>query len=310
MFDEELITWSVDGGGKLFHRPRHKFSVTNVSGWLRLLDQNTLDYRFLFYVLYHQWSQLDFDYVAKAHPSVIRDIYKVPVPPLGLQKQIVAELDGFSSILDGVQTILNNWRPKLVSHSDWPLMTLGDVAKWTSGGTPKAGAAEFYGGDIPWAVIGDLTEGVVESTEKQLTVAGLRGSSAKVMPTETVFLAMYGASIGRTGISAKPMATNQAIACAVTNRDIMDPWFLLYYLQSQKEAFIGAGTGGAQPNISQGIVKAWPIPVPPILEQREILRQINEEKAQVEGLASLRAVYIERMNSAIQNLWADPEPRP
>lgn len=47
MFDEELITWSVDGGGRLFHRPKHRFTVTNVSGVLRILQPSELDYKYL-----------------------------------------------------------------------------------------------------------------------------------------------------------------------------------------------------------------------------------------------------------------------
>lgn len=305
MFDEELITWSVDGGGRLFHRPRHKFSVTNVSGWMKILDPTKLDYKYLYYVLIHQWSTLDFDYVAKAHPSVIRDIYKIPLPPLRMQQQIVSELDGYSAIVDAIQTIIENWKPQLVTSSEWKTMTLGEVADWSSGGTPKSGAADYYGGDIPWAVIGDLTEGLVVSTEKSLTELGLKESSAKVVPEGTVFLAMYGASIGRTGISGLPMATNQAIACGSCKRDIIEPWYLLYFLQSQKQAFVAAGTGGAQPNISQGIVKSWPIPVPPISEQHQILSKIHSDKSQVLGLLELQSSYQERINDAINILWQD-----
>lgn len=71
-FDEELITWSVDGGGYFFYRPKHKFSVTNVSGILRILDKSKLDYKFLYYLLDFQHRNQLYDYVDKAHPSVIK----------------------------------------------------------------------------------------------------------------------------------------------------------------------------------------------------------------------------------------------
>ena len=94
MFDEEMITWSIDGGGRLFYRPKHKFSVTNVGGTLRVLDPRLLDIQYLHRVLQNLHSQRVFDWVFKAHPSVIRKVYDaIPMPPLAEQKQIVARLD-------------------------------------------------------------------------------------------------------------------------------------------------------------------------------------------------------------------------
>ena len=87
MFDEELITWSVDGGGRLFHRPRHKFSVTNVCGFMRA-DTSLFDYRFLHACLDWQQRRVGFDWVTKAHPSVIKTLYYIPRPPLDEQRRI------------------------------------------------------------------------------------------------------------------------------------------------------------------------------------------------------------------------------
>ena len=94
MFDEDLITWSVDGGGRLFYRPRHRFSVTNVGGFLRILRNDKLDYRYLHLVLTHLHSTLRFDWVRKAHPSVIRKLYdQIPLAPIPDQRAFVASLD-------------------------------------------------------------------------------------------------------------------------------------------------------------------------------------------------------------------------
>ena len=89
MFDEELITWSIDGGGHLFHRPRHKFSVTNIGGYLRILDRNRLSYGFLCAALQRLHSRCHFDWQHKAHPSVLRYEYSaIPVPTMSRQHEI------------------------------------------------------------------------------------------------------------------------------------------------------------------------------------------------------------------------------
>jgi len=91
MFDEELITWSVDGGGHFFHRPKHKFSVTNVSGYMRLKTKN-INYKFLASQLEFLHTKLAFDYQSKAHPSVIRKLYLLSIPSIEEQQKIASLL--------------------------------------------------------------------------------------------------------------------------------------------------------------------------------------------------------------------------
>jgi type I restriction enzyme S subunit len=79
MFDEELISWSIDGGGMFFYRPKHKFSVTNVCGYMRITSQD-INIKYLYYALINEWSSKTYDYIHKAHPSVIREEFTLPIP--------------------------------------------------------------------------------------------------------------------------------------------------------------------------------------------------------------------------------------
>ncbi len=103
MFDEELITWSVDGGGDFFHRPKHRFSVTNVCGFMRV-DTSKISYRFLAAELQLLHSGKSFDYLLKAHPSVIRKAYEVPLPKVDEQTAIadvLSDMDTEIAALEG-----------------------------------------------------------------------------------------------------------------------------------------------------------------------------------------------------------------
>lgn len=106
MFDEELITWSVDGGGNFFYRPKHKFSVTNVSGILRILKKDRLIYKYLFFLLDWEHSFFKFDYQTKAHPSVIRKMYEILEPSLAEQKRIVEILTSVDDEVKKIDTII------------------------------------------------------------------------------------------------------------------------------------------------------------------------------------------------------------
>jgi type I restriction enzyme, S subunit len=102
MFDEELITWSVDGGGNFFYRPKHKFSVTNVCGFMRV-DTSRINYRYLAAHLQLLHSRKSFDYQSKAHPSVVRQEYEVQLPTLPEQTaiaEVLADMDAELTALE------------------------------------------------------------------------------------------------------------------------------------------------------------------------------------------------------------------
>ena len=105
MFDEELITWSIDGGGKFFYRPASRYSVTNVCGWLRVNDDQ-INTKYLYHTLLNEWHKKVFDYVHKAHPSTIRKEYAIPIPPLEVQSEIVRILDNFTELTTELTTEL------------------------------------------------------------------------------------------------------------------------------------------------------------------------------------------------------------
>lgn len=192
------------------------------------------------------------------------------------------------------------------NHADalvekWELVRLGDVITWSSGGTPSRKHPEYYSGDIPWVKTGDLNNTYIYDTSEKITPEAIAQSSAKVMPIHTVLLAMYGATIGKVGILGVEAATNQACACAICSERV-DYRFLFYYLQSQKNSFIRSGKGGAQPNISQTIIKQHEFPLPSLPEQQQIVRILGrllarEQRARQAAEETLAA--IDRMKQAI-----------
>lgn len=158
---------------------------------------------------------------------------------------------------------------------NWVWVRLESVASWGSGGTPSRKHEEYYNGDILWIKTGELNNGWIYDTEEKITDEGLKKSSAKLFPPYSVLIAMYGATIGKVAILGVPATTNQACACAVCNQSLLYI-YLFYYCISQKNVFIEKGKGGAQPNISQIILKQHPIPLPPLSEQQRIVERIEE----------------------------------
>lgn len=166
---------------------------------------------------------------------------------------------------------------------NWCWTRLDRVARWGSGGTPSRKKSCYYGGHIPWIKTGELNDGYVFQTEETITDEALVHSSVKLYPINTVMMAMYGATIGKVGIMGIEATTNQACACAICSSAI-NYMYLFYFLLSQKNFFINKAKGGAQPNISQEIIKARCIPLSPLMEQQRIVNCIESLFAKLDGV--------------------------
>ena len=91
MFEEELVTWSVDGGGKFFYRPKSRYSITNVSGFLRITAKEKLDTYYTWAYLFSIWLTMTFNYTEKLHPSILRERFSFAYLPLtGSDGRLVA----------------------------------------------------------------------------------------------------------------------------------------------------------------------------------------------------------------------------
>lgn len=169
--------------------------------------------------------------------------------------------------------IVSGYEPYKIPDN-WCWTTLEYAAKWGSGGTPSRKVSDYYLGDIPWIKTGELDNDFVYETEEHISEAAIRNSSAKLYPVNTVMIAMYGATIGKVGIMGVKATTNQACANAVCGKNIYYK-YLFYYAISQKDSFISKGKGGAQPNISQEVIKKHEFPLPPLPEQQRIVERIE-----------------------------------
>jgi type I restriction enzyme S subunit len=157
----------------------------------------------------------------------------------------------------------------------WRRVALDEVCRARSGGTPSRSRADYYGGDVPWAKIEDLTRSGMwlRSTDESITELGLVESSARVFPPGTVLFAMY-ASIGTASIAEMPVATNQAILGCECSYEIL-PEFLWFWFSFSKQALLSRGRGGTQANLNAAIVRSLQIPLPPPDEQRRIVTALD-----------------------------------
>ena len=303
MFDDERITWSIDGGGRFFFRPANKYSVTNVSGWMKVINNDVLNSKFLFYVLSDLWKNKAYDYTKKAHPSVIRNEYIVPIPPIPIQQEIVSILDNFTRLeaeleaeLEARKKQYDYYRNQLLTPKEidgkWYLngkevewKTLGDVCSISSGGTPSKSEKSYWlNGTIPWLKSEVCKEKLVFNSNDFIPQLGFQKSSAKLFSKNTTLIALVGATKCITAYLMFQSTTNQNIA-GIKSRDeeqLKDKFVFFYYMNQYQELIKNLGKYDM---LNLGQIRGFKIPIPPIYEQERIVSILDRFDALVNDIS-------------------------
>ncbi|CAB5605924.1 restriction endonuclease subunit S [Escherichia coli] len=185
---------------------------------------------------------------------------------------------------------------------EWKRVKLGAIADMNSGGTPKSTVEEYYGGNIPWVSISDMTSNGkwIATTEKYLTELGLNSSSARIYPKNSVLYAMY-ASIGECSIAAVNLTSSQAIL-GIRPKDCLNYEFLYFYLTSLKEKIKLQGQQGTQSNLNAGMVKEFELDLPSIREQQKIAAVLSAADAEISTLEKKLACLRDEKKALMQQL--------
>jgi type I restriction enzyme, S subunit len=191
-----------------------------------------------------------------------------------------------------------------VSVSNWQTQPLGELATTTSGGTPSRTRKDYYVGSIPWVKSGELNDDYIFDTEEHITEAGLKNSSAKLFPSGTVLIALYGATVGKTSILRINASTNQAV-CGITPGPELDGEYLRYHLISLRRELLSHRYGGAQPNISQQIVRNQKIAFPPLPEQKKIAHILSTVQRAIEAQERILQTTTELKKALMHKLFTE-----
>jgi len=232
----------------------------------------------------------------------------VPVPPLPEQRKIAAVLGLVQRAIEQQERLiaLNTELKKALLHKlfteglrsepqkqteigpvpeSWEVVTLGDVAKLQSGGTPARDKPEYWnGGHIPWVKTGEIDYRVIDTTEEMITREGLANSAAKVFPKGTLLIAMYGQGVtrGRVGLLGIDAATNQACA-AISPHDErgVSTRFIYHFLEFHYEDLRQMGHGANQRNLNAALIKGFRLSFPKPDEQAQIVEALGTLNAKL-----------------------------
>ncbi len=272
-----------------FEGQENKYLFNNFTGLLRVKNTDVWFPKYVFYSLfanYHHGGTRRFENKTTGLHNLKTDNYitsfEIKDIEISAQKEICNQLDCIRNIIQLRKQQLSKLdelvKARFAEMFDGKYGTVktGEVFRTTSGGTPPKNHPEYYeNGTVPWLTSGELNAGIISSVKNYITQAGVDNSSARIIPENSVLIAMYGATAGQVGLLKISTTTNQAVCSILPDKNYI-PEYLYYAVKSKKDWMISQCAGGAQPNISQGVIKRMEIADAPYTEQEKFAAFVEQ----------------------------------
>lgn len=264
--------------------------------------------KYLYYILVGQkefiQSQATGASIKEVRPSKLQEILIIPLPPLEIQEQIVAELDGYQKIIDGAKQITQNWKPKIEIDPEWEKVKLGDVCKVFGGGTPSRTEDTYWGGNIPWLSARYFSDDHRIKGSEMITEQGLKNSSSKIAPKGSTIL-ITRVSVGKFAIADQDYAINQDLTALVSKGERLDSEYLWLITEIVAERVKDNAVGVGVTGVTRDFVVNQEIPLPPLVTQKQIVEKIEAERVLVESAQKLIEIYEQKTKDTIAKLWSE-----
>ena len=273
--------------------------------YVKIVDPNRTEILYL----YHLLKTLDLPNlrggagIPGLNRNEVYEKYVVPLPPLEVQREIVAEIEGYQKVIDGARVVVENYRPHITIDTAWPTVAIAELAKPEYGFTEKAEDR----GDTRFIRITDISEdGTLNSVEPKFITLTSKAQES-ILNKGDILVARTGATYGKTTIFEEDYF---AVFASYLIRlrfplERVHPYY--YWIFAQSDAYWNQArslvTGGGQPQFNGNVLKQIKIPIPSLETQQAIVSDINAEKSLVSANRELINRMEKKIRSAIDRVW-------
>ena len=233
---------------------------------------------------------------------------QIPLPPLEVQKEIVAEIEGSQKVIDGARAVVDNYRPQITIDPQWPMVPIEEACEIKRGKFSHRPRNEprFYGGKYPFIQTGDVARanGGTISYTQTLNDEGLSISRLFQPPVVVITIA---ANIGDTAVLDFPSCFPDSIIGLIPNSGT-DVWFLEFIMRAKKQHLNRIAPQAAQKNINIETLRAMAIPLPPLATQQAIVTEIKAEQTLIAANRELIDRFEKKIQDTLARVWGDAEP--
>ena len=334
-FDQKAILLAGNNANGNFHINyfEGKFDAYQRTYVISVLDEEKLDLKYLYYALkicLNDFKRMSQGTSTRFLTKKILDNFEIQVPPIETQLKIVNLLDNLTNKIEVNNQLNHNLEqlaksiykhhfidmkpymlggyiresPLGIIPKDWSVQLIGEfVDDMKNGGTPRRGESAYWeNGTIPWLKTGEINNNIILKSEEHITELGLKNSSAKLLPKNSIIMALYGkGTAARIGLLKIEATTNQA-CCAMICNDLNKTLFLYLFLLFNQKEIENLASGSVQQNLSKDLIANLNLIVPPIeiienLPFKEIFDTIANNYFEIEYLTNLRDTLLPKLMS-------------
>lgn len=236
--------------------------------------------------------------------------FKIPMPPVEMQKEIVAEIEGYQKVIDGARAVLDHYRPHIPIHPDWPMVELGELCKPEYGFTERAAES----GDARFIRITDIADDGTLRIEDPKFITLTDEARASLLAKGDILVARTGATYGKTMLFEEdyPAVFASFLIRLRFPEDRVHPRYFWVFARSdlywnQARTLM---TGGGQPQFNGNALKQVKVPLPPLATQQAIVAEIEAEQALVAANRELIARFGRKIQFTLARVWGEDAPAP
>jgi len=231
--------------------------------------------------------------------------FKIPLPPLRIQEEIVKEIESYQKIADGAKQVVENYKPSIKIQTEWNVTKLGDICTLVRGSSPRPqGDPQYYGGNIPRLLVSDVTRDGMYVTPKIDSLTEQGSKLSRPMKKDEVVMAVSGNPGLPAILNVDACIHDGFVGFRELDFKIL-PKFFYYVLLKNKVANDSQSVGAIFKNLNTEQIKAFKIPVPSIEVQQQIVAQMEEEQKLVDYNKRLIEIFEGKIKAKINEVWGD-----
>ena len=240
--------------------------------------------------------------VPNLHLKEIKEV-KIPLPPLSVQQEIVAEIEGYQKIIDGARQVVENYEPKIKVEEGGEVVELGDVCeKILSGGTPSTEIVEYWNGDIPWITSADILGLNEVKPRRFITKQAIEKSATNLIPKNNLIVVTR-VGLGKVLLNNFDLCISQDSQGLIIDISKVNPKYLLYFLSKEVMKFKEKSRGSTIQGVIKSQLSEIKIPLPHLDVQKEIVARIEEEQKLVDANKKLIELFEGKIKEKIAEVW-------
>ena len=238
----------------------------------------------------------------------VYETHQIPLPPLEVQKEIVAEIEGYQKIINGARIVLDHYRPQIHVHPDWPEVEIGAISTIVRGSSPRPqGDPKFFGGPIPRLMVADITRDQMYATPQIDSLTELGATKSRPMTKGEVVITVSGNPGLPTILAVDACIHDGFVGLRELSTDVL-PEYLYFALLALHASHGSQSVGAVFKNLTTDQIRGFKIALPSFTTQQAVIAEIEAEQALVAANRELIARFEQKIQTTLARIWGEAAP--